>query len=450
VEESRKTGVQIPAGPPTTLTEYHPAKTRENIAKDFYPASGISQLWDKHLSRGKAFGKLDLTKPLGLRQFERFFGITSREGSEAWKSKYKSVQNLLDHLSRFGKSESSKEVYLNQLRRLCIWLKLDPDQLANLPKHKVEMSVQRFVDQTAGLNRSRAYVNSMIKRFRTFFRVNNKSPKLHAYSIPPRYRKRPEYIPTISEARAMAIAAESLRNRSLILAAWSSGLRVSTLCALNYGDIANDLSADCASVRIPIYPDMKRRLPDACKGNIPYYTFICREAVEALRTYLRDRSEKYGSLDSESPLFHAEWTLWDRKERSDKRLGRRTVAKVIRRAAKLAGISQWIYITPHTLRKAFESVLRNPTVDGGRMDKGTQEFLFGHILPGSQDAYYDKDKIGFHRNEYEKLNFFDSPMTHSMDKLIESNELQKHLGEGWIFIAQLDNRQIIVRRTHPA
>ena len=399
---------------------------------------------------GRAFGKLDLTKPLGLRKFERFFGIASREGPEAWRSKYKSVQNLLDHLNRFGRSESSKEVYLNQLRRLCEWLKLDPDQLTNLPKHNVETSVQGFVDQTAGQDRSRAYVNSMIKRFRTFFRVNDKNPKLHAYSVPPRYRKRPEYIPTISEVRAMATVAESLRNRALILAVWSSGLRVSTLCALNYGDVAGDLNAGYASVRIPIYPDMKHRLPDACKGNIPYYTFICREAVEALRAYLRDRSEKYGQLSSESPLFHADWSLWKRKERSDKRLGRRTVAKVIRRAAKLAGISQWTYITPHTLRKAFESVLRNPTIDGGRMDKGTQEFLFGHILPGSQDAYYDKDKIDFHRNEYEKLSFFDSPITRSVDKLIESNELEKHLNEGWAFIAQLDNRQVIVRRTHPA
>jgi integrase len=194
------------------------------------------------LGNGKAFGRLDLTKPLELRRFEQFFGIISREGPEAWKSKYKSVQNLLDHLSRFGRSESSKEVYLNQLRRLCEWLELDPDHLLNMPKQKAEMSVQKFVDQTAGLNRSKAYVNSMIKRFRTFFRVNGKNPRLHAFSIPPRYRKRPEYIPTIAEVRAMATAAENLRNRALILAAWSSGLRVSTLCALNYSDIADDLS----------------------------------------------------------------------------------------------------------------------------------------------------------------------------------------------------------------
>lgn len=39
------------------------------------------------------------------------------------------------------------------------------------------------------------------------------------------------------------------------------------------------------------------------------------------------------------------------------------------------------------------------------MVKGTQEFLFDHILPGSQDAYYDKTKTEFHRVEYMKLNF---------------------------------------------
>jgi integrase len=169
--------------------------------------------------------------------------------------------------------------------------------------------------------------------------------------------------------------------------------------------------------------------------------------VEALKAYLRDRNEKYGPTTPEAPLFHAEWNLWGRNERSSKRLGRRTVAKIIRRAAKLSGIVQWVFITPHTLRKAFESVLRNPTIDGSRMDMATQQFFFGHILPSSQDAYYDKDKTDFHRLEYEKLNFFDSPITRSIDKLIQSKELEKHLNEGWMFIAQLDSKQIIVRRT---
>lgn len=44
---------------------------------------------------------------------------------------------------------------------------------------------------------------------------------------------------------------------------------------------------------------MKERVPDACKGQIPYYTFICSEAGEALRSYLRERDEKYGPISRE-------------------------------------------------------------------------------------------------------------------------------------------------------
>ena len=39
------------------------------------------------------------------------------------------------------------------------------------------------------------------------------------------------------------------------------------------------------------------------------------------------------------------------------------------------------------------------------MDMATQEFLFGHILPGTQDPYYDRSKKDYHRVEYAKLNF---------------------------------------------
>jgi len=31
---------------------------------------------------------------------------------------------------------------------------------------------------------------------------------------------------------------------------------------------------------IPVYPEMKQRIPDACKGRIPYYTFIISIYVE--------------------------------------------------------------------------------------------------------------------------------------------------------------------------
>jgi len=64
------------------------------FAEDFYPASRISHIRDKCLGNGKAFGRLDLTKPLELRRFEQFFGIISREGPEAWEEQIQECAEL--------------------------------------------------------------------------------------------------------------------------------------------------------------------------------------------------------------------------------------------------------------------------------------------------------------------------------------------------------------------
>lgn len=397
----------------------------------------------------KAFGKFDLRSPLPPRGFEVYFGIMAREGPKGWRSSYASAQKLLNHLARYTTSDSSREKYLGLLWRFCQWSGRSPDGLVRLPKGRVEALVQGFADELAGMDRSRAYVNSVIKRLRTFFRVNGyKSLSIATYFVPTRYRKKPEYVPSKDEVHAMADAAGSPRNRAIILFLWSSGLRVSTLCALNYGDVAKELEKGEPHIMVPVYPEMKERVPDACKGQIPYYTFICLEAGEALRSYLRDREEKYGSIDPEDPLFHSDWTLWTRGERSSKRLGRRGVGLIVKRAAKLAGIGEWRHVTPHCLRKAFESVLRSPVVGGGRLDKGTQEFFMGHILPGTQDVYYDKTKVEFHREEYVKLDFSRGGMSmeRMTDKLIDIEELEGYLSNGWLFVAKISDHKAVVRR----
>jgi len=275
----------------------------------------------------KAFGKFSLGRPPALRSFEEYFGIGAREGPGAWRSGYASVQKLLGHLRRYTRSESSREVYLNVLRRFCEWSGRGPDELARLPKESVEDLVQGYADGLAAKDRSKAYVNSVIKRLRTFFRLNGYVREgelnVRTYFVPTRYRKVPECIPTMREVHAMADAADNLKGRAIILVLWSSGLRVSTLCALNYGDVAEELERGEPYIMIPVYPELKERIPDACKGRIPYYTFASAEAGEALRSYLRDREEKYGLIGQDDPLFHSDWILWTRGERSGRRLGRR-------------------------------------------------------------------------------------------------------------------------------
>jgi hypothetical protein len=86
-------------------------------------------------------------------------------------------------------------------------------------------------------------------------------------------------------------------------------------------------------------------------------------------------------------------------------LSSRELQEIVKNAAKEAGIKEWKHVTPHSLRKVFESILRSPMKDGGRMDGKDQEFLIGHILPGTQDPYYDWSKIDKLRSEFSKLMF---------------------------------------------
>ena len=400
----------------------------------------------------RAFGKFFPNDPLPMRNFETELGLKARSGNDAWKSDMLSVQCLLDHLKRYTSSESSREKYLRHLLQFSIWSSVSPEKLVKLPKPNAEVLVQSFTDKLAEKGRSKAYVNSVIKRLRTFFRVNgysdNQELKIQCHFVPTRYRKIPEYIPTKTQVFAMADAGGTRRNRAIILTLWNSGLRVSTLCSLNISDVAEELEGGEPYIMIRVYPEMKKRTVDACKGMVSYFTFICPEAGEALRSYMTERMEKYGDIASDDPLFHSDWTLWPRSERSKHRLGRRAVGLIVKKAARFAGIREWKHVTPHCMRKAFESVLRSNTIDGGRLDKGTQEFFMGHILPGTQDVYYDK-KVEFHRKEFAKLDFSRSGTTmgRMVDRLIDVSELEDRLSEGWLFVAKISDKRMVVRRS---
>ena len=395
----------------------------------------------------RAFGKLDLTSEPPLRGFELYFGITSPVGFEAWRSRYPSVQNLLDHLSRYSRSEASRRTYLNLLQLFCEKTGHNPDQLVTLSLDTINDLIQNHIDELARQDYSKSYVNTVNKRLKTFFRSNNIKPETRSYYQPSRYRKRPEYIPTKQEIYKIADAADNQRDRAIILCLWSSGLRISTFCALTIGDIKEELENNEPIIRLPVYPEMKKRVPDACKGLVPYYCFISTEAQTALRVYLNEREEYYGTLEPQQPLFCSAWNLWTRNQRPMKPIGRRGVGVLLKKSARLAEISRWDQISPHCLRKAFESVLRSPSVDGGRMDKGTQEFFMGHILPGTQDTYYDKTNIDYHRDEYAKLDFRRTvAIPQAVDKLINLEDLETYLEDGWMFVSKIADDRVVIRR----
>jgi len=244
---------------------------------------------------------------------------------------------------------------------------------------------------------------------KAFFSANGfkraKALELETYHAPPRFRITPEYIPTKSEVYGMADSACSLRDRALILTLFSTGLRNSTLRAIRYKDVAEELEKDYSNIMIPVYPEMKEVEPNACKGGKPYYTFTCDEATQALKLYTKERKEKHGSIEAFEPLFCSEYNQIQKDYRRRKLLTSRELQIIVKSAAKRAGISQWKAVHPHCLRKAFETVLHSPLIDGSNLDSEVHLFLIGHSLPGSQDPYFDRSKPDRMRIQYSRLRF---------------------------------------------
>jgi len=337
---------------------------------------------------------------VGLGVHERFLRV------EGWGSGFESVDRLLRHYGRKVRSEHTRLNAVGTLSRFCRFVGVDdPDDLVRLSPQKASRLVQEFIDHLRERDLSIRYVNICLAYLKTFFRVNgfknSRELEVERYFQPSRYMKREEYIPTPEEVYRMAYASGSVRNRALILALYTSGLRNSTLRALLYRDVKEELEAGLDIIKVPVYPEMKKVDPSACKGNIPYYSFLSKEAAQALREYLDERRRTYGKIEDDEPLFISETTNIALNKRRKIPVMKKSLSAIVKKAARKAGIKKWKAITPHCLRKTFESALRN-----SGLDVKDQEFLMGHILPGSQDTYYDKTKVENMRRKYAKVIFF--------------------------------------------
>ena len=323
---------------------------------------------------------------------------------EGWSSQYPSVDVALKHYLRKTGSEKTRENFCIALRLFCLDAHTDPDGLVALAPSEAGRLCQAFTDKMLARGDSVRYLNVTQAYLRTFFDkngFNEKELKIERYHQPARYRKRKEYNPDGEETERMAYASGSAKNRAMVLAAYTGGLRNSTLRAVRYGDVREELEAGKTVVRIPVSPEMKAMDKAACKGNIPYYTFISPESVSALKDYLEERRQKFGDVEDDEPLFCSDSNNLTPDQQRVTPVSKNGFDQMVKRAARLGGLKQWRDVTPKCLRTAFESALRS-----NKLDKGDQEFLMGHILPGTQDPYYDSSKVEQLRTEYISVAFF--------------------------------------------
>jgi len=344
---------------------------------------------------------------MGMKVWEEFLKV------KAWSSEYASVDKALRHYARKVRSERTRENFCITLMQFCKYCGLDPDALVALTPKEASRFCQDFTDSLRDEDCSIRYVNVCQAYLKTFFRENEfegeRKLKVERYHQPSRYRKKPEYIPDAEEIYRMGYAAGSSKNRSMIFALYTSGLRNSTLRAIRYGDVKKELEAGLKAIRIPVYPEMKKIDSGACKGDIPYYSFVDEETIKALKEYLGERRQSFGDIADDEPLFCSDSHQVPRNQQRFTPVSKNGLERMAKKAARQAGIEQWRDVTPKCLRKAYESALRN-----NKLDPKDQEFLMGHILPGTQDPYYDHSKVEDLRVKYAGVKFF---RTKEVDKL---------------------------------
>ncbi len=340
--------------------------------------------------------------------------------NDDWHSEVSSVQRMLDYL-RLEKSGSlqSAKTHCVYVDRFCRETGMTASSLVLLPRNEVESLVRQHCNKVMERSRLRGpsarSANTALACLKTFFacngfnKGNNSDLRLRNYPQPPRTYNRLEHIPSLKEALAMADRCGSKRDRAIILTAISTGLRNSALRALNVGDLLEQLKKGEKILVIDVEANLNQRIPGACKNNVPYFTFTSKIATEAIESMLKEREGIFGSYSSDDPLFISNYNQLEVSERATKRLTMRQLQVIVHNAAQAADIQKWRQVCVHSLRKVFDSVLRLPLEDGNSMDTKDQEFLMGHLLPGSQDHYYDRSKVEKLREIYAKLVFEDKP-----------------------------------------
>jgi len=276
--------------------------------------------------------------------------------------------------------DGSKPAYRAGLRLFCQWCNLSPTQLldeaeedrkkSRRERGKPEARLMEFYNYLINEKKAKKTATLYFTAVRSFYKWNGfpltvKTPK----AAPKKENRKAVITPEI--VKKLVNHAPTLRDRAIILFLFQGGFDVSTLCSLNYGDVKGELGAGKTPMMIYVVRG---------KEEVEYFTFVGRDAVEALNAYLNDRKVKGEKLEYDTPLFIKDKA----KRRKRERINPHHIQNMLRETAIKAGLItkdvmdkvDFNPYRPHALRAAFSSILR---LNG--FDPMLVEFMMGHSIP---------------------------------------------------------------------
>ncbi len=263
----------------------------------------------------------------------------------------KTVENYDRYLTRFftfSKAKSPQDVTEEQVREFRLYLNR---QAGTKVGGRVEPMKRRT--QNYYLIALRAFLKYMRRRG-----VSSLSPeRIELAKVPERSLDLISAHELVRLLDAPALdTIDGKRDRAVLELLFSTGLRVSELCALSIDDV--DLTRDEFSVR--------------GKGDKVRVVFLSDDARSAIKTYLTARK------DMEDALF----VRYGKKANigEDGRITPRVVQRLLKRHATKAGITR--KVTPHVIRHSFATDLLS-----NGADLRSVQALLGHANIGTTQIY---------------------------------------------------------------
>jgi site-specific recombinase XerD len=285
----------------------------------------------------------------------------------------KSNKPIINHITDFldycevekGLASKTQENYRRYLEKFIYWLKktknedLKPHELTADHIWKYRLFLSRFQDNKGrSLKKiTQNYYLIALRALLSYFTakdvVSIASDKINL----PKDAKKGKTVKflTLEQIEKLLLAPNTkkpvgLRDRAILEALFSTGLRIAELVALNKEQFAN----------IKDRKDLE--LGVIGKGNTPRTVYFSERALSWLKKYLETRRD-----DKEKALF----IHYRAKKGIENRLTSRSIERIVKKYAILAGVP--ISTTPHTLRHSMATDLLTKGVDL----RTIQEFL-GH------------------------------------------------------------------------
>jgi len=202
------------------------------------------------------------------------------------------------------------------------------------------------------------------------------SISLRYVQLPPARPVNKKHPWTLEEVGEFIAAMYKSAYRSIAASILQSGLSVSDLLALTYGDIREEFEKGVT----PLYLHLTRK-----KTGVSFITFLGSWSVKILKEYLANRK-----LEDKEPIYN---------------VSSRAVHAYFRKIAKFAdnfkGRNPY---SPHSLRAAFRTFLSDHKVDPLYI-----EFWMGHALPEQQSAYINKSRESWRQTYREQAELWLTP-----------------------------------------